>query len=447
MPRALLEFHSPSAGMIAAPVPTSSRVTTVGIFAIVTALILMACLTSIDRVVTASGSLVPPDRTIVVQPFEEAIVGSIKVREGDVVRSGQIIAELDPTIATAEIVDLHRQEQSYSAEVARLTAQTKGVEYKPDPANPEAFNQVATFRIQYESYSARIRDYDQQISEIKAELAGYQAAAIGASERLRIAIEVQAIRLKLQRLALGSRLNVLSATDDVAAMQDQEATALADTNAAKAKIASLVAEKTAFMTGGKAKLYALLADAQRNLYQTRDQLAAAGLRNRLIVFRAPKPAMVLTIAKVSVGSVLQPGADFITLMPVAEAFAVVGRMPASQSGYVRLGDKATIKFATLPYALNGGAEGTVTNISADSFTTTGVDGSDATSLAEAGNPKEIFYRVRIAIDRYTLHRAPRSFRLTPGMPVTADIQIGRRTIMQYLLSGPLPHISEGSRAP
>ena len=452
MPRALLEFHSPSAGMIATPVRPAARSIVLVVSFLVFTFIVIATFCPLNRVVTGKGALASVSRTIVVQPFDQAIVHSIDVQEGDIVQPGQVLAQLDPTMSEADVVNLHSQVQSYAAEVSRLTAEASGRAYHPDASNPDQTQQEAAFLQRGAEYRAQVENYDQQIDEAHADLAGYQASIGAYARRLKVATDVEGMRLALQQAQIGSRLNSLAAADNVAEMQRAEADAVEQANGATAKIASLTSQRDAYEKNWQAQIYADLTDAERKLAQARDQLASADLRHQLVVFRATKPAVVLTLAKVSVGSVLQPGAEFITLMPVDTRFQIDARIPASQSGYVRLGDPVDVKFATFPYLTYGGAVGRVENISADSFTS-GQNGAGSESAGMVGgsavgaDQSNAYYRVRIAIDHSTLHDVPKGFRLTPGMPVSADIKVGQRTIMQYLLSSVVPAMREGMREP
>lgn len=446
-PRALLEFHSPSAGIIAMPVKPIARSMTLLMTGLVAMFLLIATFAPIERVVTGTGILTSMDSTIVVQPFDQAIVHSIDVREGDIVKPGQVLAKLDPTMSEADVINLRKQVESLSAEVARRTAEAQGAEYHPDLNNPAATDQEAAFLQRQAEYKSQVNNYDQQIASTKADLAGFEAATAAYARRLKVAADVQAMRFKLEQQQVGSHLNSLAAMDSVAEMQNSEANAIESANGARAKIASLTSQRDAFEKNWKSQVYTDLTEAQRKLYQSRDDLARADLRHKLVVFRASKPAVVLTIAKVSVGSVLQPGAEFITLMPVDTRYEVNTRISAKQSGYVRLGDKVQIKFDTLPYMFYGGAMGTVANISADSFAPGGAGGGDSSTSLGGGDPDKTYYRARILIDQYKFRNLPKGFHLTPGMPVTADIKVGRRTMMQYMLSSVVPTLQNGMRDP
>ena len=449
-PRALLEFHSPSAGLIAAPVSPLARTLTFLMTGMIVVSLLIASFAPINRVVTGHGILKPLAATIVVQPFDQAIVHSIDVRPGDIVKPGQVIARLDPTMSQASVDDLKKQSDSYGAEVARLTAEAAGKDYQPDLSNPASTDQEAAFLQRQAQLKSHMQDYDQQIASSQADLAGYQASASAYAQRLKIASDVQRMRLELEHDQVGSHLNSLAAMDSLADIQNQEAMAIANGNSARAKIASITAQRDAYSRDWNAQIYQSLTDAQRKLYSARDELAGADLRHKLVVFRASKPAVVVTIAPVSVGSVLQPGAEFITLMPVDSQYEADVMVKSNEAGYIKLGDKVNVKFDTLPYIFYGSAEGTVENISADSFTpqqpTSAMQPQGGSSLAGAPDPTMTFYSVRIVINKYNFHKQPRSFHVTPGMPVTTDIKIGTRTIMQYLMQGVMPNLNHGEQA-
>ena len=446
-PIALLEFHSPSAGMIAMPISPLARSMTLLLCGLVVMFLLIASFAPIDRVVTGTGILKPLDSTIVVQPFTQSIVHSIDVRPGDIVKPGQVIARLDPTMSQADVENLRKQVDSLGSEAARLTAEASGAEYRPDLSNPASTDQEAAYLTRQAEFKAKVDDYNQQIASSQADLAGYQASASVYAQRLKIASDVQRMRTQLEQDQVGSHLNSLAAMDSTAEMQNNEALAIENGNSARSKIAALQSERDAYTRDWKAQVYSQLTDVQRKLYQSRDDLAGADLRRKLVVFRASKPAVVVTIAPVSVGSVLQPGAEFITLMPVDSRYEASVHVAANQSGYVRLGDRVTVKFDTLPYIFYGSAQGTVENISADSFSTSAAGSAAGSSLVGSDEPGKTYYEMRIAITKYDFHKTPRSFHLTPGMPVTADVKVGKRTIMQYLLSSVLPNLSQGMRDP
>ena len=111
-----------------------------------------------------------------------------------------------------------------------------------------------------------------------------------------------------------------------------------------------------------------LADAIGKLSDARESLNKAQLRKQLVELRAERDATVLTVAKVSVGSVLQSGQQFITLVPADAPLEVEANISGRDDGFVHVGDPVSIKFDTFPFIQYGLAYGTVRTISADSFT-------------------------------------------------------------------------------
>ena len=450
MPMALLEFHSPSAAMAAMPPTATALYTTWIVSSLALASLLVMALFPIDRVVTSTGALVPTVPMVVVQPLETSIIRSIDVREGDVVHKGQILAHLDPTATNADVSSLGLQTRSLQAEVDRLTAEVTGKDYVADPSDPASTQQAATFLRRKSDYAAKIQDYDQQIAGLQSDVVGFEASAALYAGRVKVASDVHNMRVQLQRDQVGSRLNSLSAQDDLMEIERSQITAQQSATSARNKLNAMIAEREGYIQNSKAETYQSLTDSQRKLYEATGQYEKAKLQKSLLVMRADRDAVVLNIAHVSVGSVITAAQEFMTLTPLDAPLQIEARLPVDQAGYVQLGDKAQVKFLTFNYVQYGGAEAVVTNISSASFSTEDYQAAAASApangLATPGGGNS-FYRVRLRIDRYTLRNTPHYFKPTAGMAVTADINIGKRTILQYLLSTVIPPATEGMRDP
>jgi HlyD family secretion protein len=143
---------------------------------------------------------------------------------------------------------------------------------------------------------------------------------------------------------------------------------------------------------------------------------------------------------------MQSGQQLITLVPVNVPLEIEANISGRDSGFVHLDDPVAIKFDTFPYSHYGMAEGKVRIVSPDSFTPE-VEARNPTSTVPVVGTSEPFYRSRIAIERVALHDVPEGFRVIPGMPVTADIKVGKRTILQYLFGMVLPVAREAMREP
>ena len=441
----LLEFQSPSTAVVNAPVPRGARGTVWIIASLFAAIAIAAGTIRVDEVVTAQGEVVSRSPDLLVQPLETAIVRSIDVHVGEHVHAGQILARLDPTFAAADVSALAAQVASLQAEVTREQAEAAGKPFTYTGSNPDLALQAAIFAQRRAEYQYKLQNYKEKIDSLLASIQRANSDAVGYRDRLQVASRIEAMRRQLEKLQVGSKLNTLAAMDNRAEMERDYLSAVRQTQAASRDLAAQVAERDAYVQSWHADVSQKLAERLAKLADAREQLRKAELRRQLVALRADRDATVLTIAKVSVGSVLQSGQKFITLVPTDAPLEVEANILGNEAGYVHLGDPVAIKFDTFPYTRYGLAYGTLRIVSANSF-------SRSPGQAEEGSvPGPMngapYYRARVTIDKVALHGTPPGFHLTPGMPVSADIKVGRQTVLRYLLEKVLPVAQQAMREP
>lgn len=443
----LLEFQSPSGALAIAPVHVGARGTTWVVVTLVAACASAMALIPIDKVVTAQGRIVSQSPTVVVQPLETAIVRSIDVREGQVVHKGQILARLDPTFATADLAALQAQVASLGAEVARLQAEATGTAYHAADTSPSTVLQSAIFMQRHAERTAKLENYRQRIDSARAQIQRGMADVQGYNDRLRVALELEQKRIELERLQVGSQINRLAATDTRLEVQRGLDNAKAQVQGAVRDLQALIAERDGYDQQWRSQVGQELSEEGRKLSDAQEQLDKATLRHQLVNLRAEQDAVVLNVAHVSVGSVLQSGDQLFSLVPTNTPLEVEANVPGNDSGFVHQGDAVTVKLDTFPFTSYGYVEGTVRFVSADSFTSN-PDEPRARGVAPRGDGTvPAFYRTRITLDAIKLHGTPSGFHLVPGMPVTADIKVGKRTVMTYLLGRMIPVAMDGMREP
>jgi hemolysin D len=447
--RALLEFQSPTAAVIAERVPVSGRLTIWVIAAAILSSVGAMGFYSVDRVVPVQGKVVAKIPNIVVQPLETAIVRQIAVREGQVVHAGDRLAMLDPTFVAADAGSINEQVSSLQAEVDRLRAEADGQTYLGN-GSPASQLQAMIFAQQHAERAAKLESYRQRIDSARAKVAQTVSDVAAYAEEYRAAQTKEGMRRQLEQLQIGSKLNTLDAGAQRAEVNRTLQSAIASNTAAKSDLDGLSAERDAYVQQVQGETAQQLTLQGRKLSDALEQQNKARLRRNLVDLRADRDAVVLSVAKVSVGSVVQSGDELISLVPTDAPLEIEASVPARDAGFVQSGDKAVIKFATFPYTTYGYARGTLETVSADSFAASqgGQDrpGRPAMSQPDADGAA-MFFRARLSMDEMKLHNLPAGFRMTPGMPVTADIKVGRRTVLAYLLSRVVPTLTEGMREP
>ncbi len=446
----ILEFQSPSTAITNTPMPTFARMVSWIIFSLVVSCIVAAFLIEVDRVVTTPGRVVARAATIVVQPLETAIIRSIEVREGESVHAGQVLAQLDPTFAAADLGALAAQVAAYQAQVSRLQAELNNRPFAYSGLDPNLALQAAIFAQRQSEYNFKLENYQQKADSLASSLTRAKGDVSNYKDRLNYAKTVEQMRKELERLNVGSKLNTIGAMDNRVEVQRNLDSSEQVANMAQRDLSALLAERNGYVQSWHADIAEKLADATGKLSDARESLNKAQLRRQLVELRADRDATVLSVGRVSPGSVVSSGQQLFSLVPTDAPLEIEANIAGTDNGFVHVGDAVAIKFDTFPYTQYGMAHGIVRNVSPDSFTAQDEQRNPTGSMPipTAGTPGAgIWYRSRITLDRVELRNVPPGFRLIPGMPVTADILVGQRSIMKYLLGRVVPLAQEGMREP
>lgn len=443
----ILEYQSPSTAIINLPMPRLARGFTLTLSSMVAVMCVLTGVIEVDRVVTAPGIVVARAATVVVQPLDTAIVRAIEVEPGDVVHAGQVLARLDPTFATADLGTLVAQVSTLQAQVSRMQAEMENRPFTYTGLDPNMAFQASIYGQRQAEFNYKLENYRQKADSLSATIARANADIVNYGDRLSYAKTLEQMRKDLERLNVGSKINTLSAMDTRAQMENSLENARQQQLGAQRDLAALIAERNGFIQNWHNDIGEKLTDVLSKLSDARESLAKAQLHRQLVELRAEQDGTVMTVAKVSVGSVLNPGQEFITLVPTNAPLEVEANIAGSDDGHVTLGDPVDIKFDTFQYSRYGLAHGIVRIVSPDSFSAQGEQRNPTGAVPLAQQAQGVWYRARISLDQIELHDTPANFHLSPGMPVTADIRVGKQTLLRYMLGRMIPLAREGMREP
>lgn len=443
----ILEYQSPSSAIVNMPMPRIARGFTMTISGMVVMLFGVAGTVKVDRVVTAAGVVVSRAPTTVVQPLEAAIVRTIEVQVGETVHAGQILARLDPTFATADMGALTAQVSSLQAQVSRMQAEMDNRPFNYTGLDPNLSLQAAIYGQRQAEFSYKLENYQQKADSLSATIGRARADEASYADRLAYAKTLEQMRMELERMNVGSKLNTLSAMDTRAEMQRNLDGARQQALTSQRDLAALIAERNGYAQSWHSEGADKMTEALSKLSDARESLNKAQLRRQLVELRAQTDGTVLTIGKVSVGSVLNAGQQFITLVPTDAPLEVEANIAGHDDGHVHVGDAVDVKFDTFPYTQYGLAHGIVRIVSSDSFSAAEEQRNPTGAVPVPQSGSGLWYRSRVTLDRINLHNTPAGFHLIPGMPVMADIRVGQQTVLRYLMGKTVPLATEGMREP
>jgi hemolysin D len=434
---AVIDFQSDPRKIDERRPPWVARATLYVLVAVIIIAGIWAAVAKVDRIVVAPGKLVTTASTIVVQPLETSTVRSLHARVGDIVRKGDVLATLDPTFSEADAGQLRGKVKSLAAQIERLESELDDRPYEPQILDDEARLQTTIWTRRIEQNKAKLASYNQQIRHVDAEMATKSADRAALEVRLGVAKDLETMRDYLMQKELGSKVNYLDAKSQRLQVEREILLAVNNMTELEEEMERFKADKAAYLAEFRQKTAEELVQVRRDHDAAVKQLDKATRRNSVTLLAAPGDAIVLEVAQRSVGSVLKEAEALYTLVPLDSPLEAEVSVEGLDVGNVETGAEARLKLEAWPFQKHGTLSGKVRTVSNDTFTPD----------PKKDGQQRPYYKARVEVTVTDLRDVPRSFRLIPGMAVTAEIKAGERTILSYLLYPILRGLDESIREP
>lgn len=446
-------YQSETAEILEGPDPVQAHIMLWIFFGLFVAMLLITAVAKIDRVVSSTaGHITTTDPTIVLGGLDQSLVKTLDAVEGQQVAKGEVLATLDPTFTASDVDALKSQVANYGAEIARCKAELAQQPFtlQASGAAPAYAGYVSLQHAYYDQrksqFDAQVKSYDEQIGQQKATLAKYQTDAARYVDRSKISAEIEQMRATLAAAQVGSKLNLLAATDQRLEILRNLEFDKNEMNETQHQLDAAVATRAAYIQQWFGDTSKELVTAQGQYDAAVEQLNKANKHQDQVRLVAPDDAVVLKLAKVSVHSVLNQGEPLIYLAPLKSPVQAELHISTKEIGFIRVGDHVTVKLDAFNYVEHGTAEGVVQSISDGSFTVddTGVVPDSGSSSQQPIDP---YYKVMVKFTNTALRNVPAGFRLMPGMTLSGDIHVGRRSLFMYMMRGLLRGLDESMREP
>ena len=420
------------------PLPWMARATLYLLVTLLGCFVAWASLSEVDMIVMANGRLVTPLPNIVVQPLETAIIQRLDVRVGQVVKQGERLATLDPTFTAADESQLRSRLHSLEAQIARLQAELSGqAGFTPSRSDAESRLQAQLFSERQANYQAQQTRLSENLARLRAEQNTFRQDQRSLESRVQALREMEGMQENLLSKQMGARIMLLDARQQRMEVERDLELARNRERELERALAATEAERTAFEKSWREQSMQDLLTAQRERDSVNDQLQKASKRSQLVTLLAPVDAVVLDIAKLSQGSVVTAAEKLFTLVPLNAPLEAEVQIGALDVGYVHPDAEVHLKLSTFPFQRHGMLNGHVRTLSEDAF--------NRDSARESG--PDTYYLSRIDLGSSRLKNLPEQARLLPGMAVTAEIVVGKRSVISYLLWPLTKTLGESIREP
>lgn len=389
---------------------------------LVAVFVLWAMFASLQEVTSAQGRVVPATKIQVVQNLEGGIVREVLVREGAMVREGDIILRIDPTIAGSTLGEAREKQLGLQMMVARLEAEVENKQLAvPGELASQRPDLLAEQRNIFEARKAELdaalsalelqeKQRVQEVVELEAKITTSKKSLALAQEELTLMRPLALTKAvsRTELLAIESKVNDLDGSMTAAEL-------------ALPRIRSAIQEAR---DRRQEKISAFRSEALQKLSAARVELAALSEASRSsedklerTTVRAPVAGIVKTVHVTTPGQVVQPGRDLIEIVPLNDTLLVEAQVRPQDIAFVRPGQEAVVKLTAYDFSIYGGLKGVVDRIGADSVTT------------EKG---ETYYVIRVRTDKSTLAYKGAALPIIPGMVANVDVITGSKTVLAYL---------------
>ena len=409
--------------------------------------VIWASVAEVEIAAAAPGRIVPVGLVKTVKPFQQGKMKRIAVEEGSVVDAGDVLIEFDTTLVDADLAKLAAELAIKSVEAARLEAllgwRRRAPFTPPSGAPPEivAINERLVAD-QLESHRARLHELDGRIAERRAQIGTLGAKVAKLEKLLPILRERTEMQDTLYNTKHGSRIKLLDERQKLIELEGDVHLGNSEIAEADASLAALRAQKSRTVAEYARERRAELAAVRGRMIVLREDIRQARERRARHTLVSPVAGVVQDLAVHTRDGVVEPGTQIMVIVPRDTGLRVEAFVSNADVGFVRPGQRATLKIATFDFRRYGTVEGTVTNVARDAVTAGAPDAGAAAAGASgrlalqeqtAGQPDGPAFRTLIDLDRTHLEIENEKIALSPGMTVEAAIVLGRQRVIEYVL--------------
>ena len=426
MGEAELAFLPAALEVAETPASNTARMIALTICAFFAGAVAWASIGELDIMAVAQGKIIPSEQVKTIQPLETSVVRAIHVAEGQSVKKGDLLIELEVTGGKADLDRLTADWESARTDSARLAAL---LEPDPDkafapPADlPPPMVALARSQLmaQLAEHRGKLASLDSELARKRAELRTTEADMNRLGNVITQAQDRASRRKILTEQGLNSHLDLSRAQQEVDEATGNREVGKSKLSETRAAIDSLNSQRDQAKGEFRRDASTRLTDARAKASSAENELAKAAQRQKVLSLVAPVDGTAQQLDIHTIGGVVQPAQKLLVIVPAGSTLEVEARLPNKDIAFIEVGQDAVIKVDAFPFTRYGTISGKITTISLDAV--------------QDEQKKEYFFPIRVALDRAAIGvENGKQIPLTPGMTVSAEVRTGTRRPIEYVLA-------------
>ncbi len=416
------EFLPPAVEILESPPSPMGRMLVWAVLVLFVFVILWSFIGEIDEVVVARGKVIPIGYTKVLQSEDKGIVKRILVQEGQKVKQGELLMELDRTMSESDLNALKKEIAYYDINIHRILSELENKPFVPSAggeADPGDFSrQMSLYNSRQSEKTARLEFYDAQIRQKEDSVRVAESSLEKYKQLLAIALEREQNLKEIVEQGAISKYTYLEYKGKRIELEQNVSMNLSELSAAKAEASAARQQKAQYMAEWNRQLQEELINCRKQYNTLKESERKAELKNKLIEIKSPVDGAVHKLDIHTVGAVVQEAQGLMQVVPEGTPMEVEAWMENKDIGFVRPAMPVEIKVDTFNFQKFGTIKGKVREVSPDS-----IEDKDRGPL----------YRVMVSLDEEKLHMDNKELQIYPGMAVSAEIKTRKKRIIDFFL--------------
>jgi hemolysin D len=391
----------------------------------------------IDVVATAHGKIVPNDRIKTIQPMETATVKAIPVSDGQAVKAGEVLIELDATVANADIRHLENDLHDAQLRAARDKAFLQGMQgRKPVLSLPPGLpadrlsDEQRLLDSEWLEYRSKLERLDADRASRAASLKTTQTMVDQLAHTAPIARQRAEDYKNLLAQNFVSKHGYMERQQAQFEQEGELATQTEKLQEIRTSMREVDTQKAALIAETRRTILSRLDESEQKIAAATQDIIKARQRGQLLKLTAPVDGTVQQLAVHTVGGVVTPAQPLMIIVPRDNTVEVEAFVENKDIGFVKAGQEAEVKIETFQYTKYGTIHAKVISVSHDAIN---------------DEKRGLIYSARVKMDRSTINVDGSEVNLSPGMAVSAEVKTGKRRVIEYFLSPLLQYGHESLR--